>query len=443
MGKCVKCGNALGIFSAKHKLKDGFACSACFEEIKVENTKIMKDCINKYLLNKDAGFYAAVQDIRNRSASMGLESYSLDKIKAFFHSWQGSLESNRAGFDIDTLMSCRKECENSLLFLNDLEKLAKIFQNKGIDIDYLKILSLFAECIDEGYNEAVEIEAEKVCMAISAVDHWRKNLNQDDVVRLAKQLLTKEEYSPHFISDVVIKLFTKFSFQGSKEEIKSLIEKIEEDDELSDFEENLGVHQKTCMGDFKELDGHQFEAYLKKLFEALNYTVIRTKLSGDQGADLVLSIDNEKTVVQVKKYNGDVSNKAIQEVVAAKNYYKADKALVVTNSFFTKGAIDLALANKVELWDGKKLALIIDDLNKTSDKTPEDGIRYSDEGVKLVDEGKMNGNILTPTVVIMPAILTLLQIKAKRLLPHLAVNKTIKAPKKPNTGASIVQGYKL
>ena len=51
MGKCVKCGNALGIFSAKHKLKDGFACSACFEEIKVENTKIMKDCINKYLLN--------------------------------------------------------------------------------------------------------------------------------------------------------------------------------------------------------------------------------------------------------------------------------------------------------------------------------------------------------------------------------------------------------
>jgi len=87
----------------------------------------------------------------------------------------------------------------------------------------------------------------------------------------------------------------------------------------------------------------------------LGYTVVQTSLSGDQGADLIISKNGEKTVVQAKKYAGKVSNKAIQEIAAAKDHYKAQKAIVITNSSFTKSAIDLALSNNVELWDGLKL----------------------------------------------------------------------------------------
>lgn len=41
--------------------------------------------------------------------------------------------------------------------------------------------------------------------------------------------------------------------------------------------------------------------------------------------------------------------------MASKGYYNCDKAMVVTNSFFTNQAKTLASRNKVELWDRKLL----------------------------------------------------------------------------------------
>ena len=79
--------------------------------------------------------------------------------------------------------------------------------------------------------------------------------------------------------------------------------------------------------------------------------------------------DSEKTVVQAKKYVGSVSNKAIQEVVAAKNHYKCEYSMVVTTGHFTKSAIQLALSNDVELWDDTKLNKIINKINEKKSTT--------------------------------------------------------------------------
>ena len=46
---------------------------------------------------------------------------------------------------------------------------------------------------------------------------------------------------------------------------------------------------------------------------------------------------------------------AVQEVVGSIAYYKADRAMVVTNSNFTKSARDLAKRNEVELWGRKEM----------------------------------------------------------------------------------------
>ena len=43
------------------------------------------------------------------------------------------------------------------------------------------------------------------------------------------------------------------------------------------------------------------------------------------------------------------------EAFAGSKYYKCNKALVVTNNYFTKGAIELAEANGVILWDRDEL----------------------------------------------------------------------------------------
>jgi restriction system protein len=116
--------------------------------------------------------------------------------------------------------------------------------------------------------------------------------------------------------------------------------------------------------DYVLLNGLEFESYMKRLFEIQGYVVFPTKSTGDQGADLILMKNHEKTAVQIKKYSGKVSNKAVQEVVASKKFYNCENALVVTNSEFTDSAIQLAKVNKVELWDSIKLKRVINKINE-------------------------------------------------------------------------------
>lgn len=99
---------------------------------------------------------------------------------------------------------------------------------------------------------------------------------------------------------------------------------------------------------------------MANVYKMLGYNVeVVTSKSGDQGADVIIEKDNIKYAIQVKYYNNPVGNKAIQEVVAAKSFYKTDKAMVVTNSTFTPQAITLANANDVLLVDGNKLDELI------------------------------------------------------------------------------------
>lgn len=108
---------------------------------------------------------------------------------------------------------------------------------------------------------------------------------------------------------------------------------------------------KSGVAEIDRMDGKTFEKYLEVLFGKLGYRVERTRYVGDYGADLVAKKNGVKYVIQAKRHKSKIGVKAIQEVVAAKGYYHCDEALVVTNSFFTGPAINLAKANNVELWN--------------------------------------------------------------------------------------------
>ena len=62
-----------------------------------------------------------------------------------------------------------------------------------------------------------------------------------------------------------------------------------------------------------------------------------------QGADIVAERTGVSVVVQCKKYSKTVGNAAVQEVIAAKSYWKSTHAAVVSNAPYTQSA--LALAN--------------------------------------------------------------------------------------------------
>ena len=91
------------------------------------------------------------------------------------------------------------------------------------------------------------------------------------------------------------------------------------------------------------------------LFSKKGYRVQLTPYVGDWGADLIVSKGGVRTAVQAKRYGKKVGVRAVQEAVAAKGKYQCAEAMVVTNSFYTDEARDLARANRVALWDRNEL----------------------------------------------------------------------------------------
>jgi restriction system protein len=140
--------------------------------------------------------------------------------------------------------------------------------------------------------------------------------------------------------------------------------------------------------DLDSLSGEQFEKFLEVLFADLGYKVERTQYIGDFGADLIIERDGKKTVVQAKRYSGKVGVKAIQEVVAAKKYYGADRAAVVTTSSFTKQAIELAYKNYVQLIGRKKLKSLIEKAyaSRTRSALDKEAARDSAEASEVINK---------------------------------------------------------
>lgn len=107
-------------------------------------------------------------------------------------------------------------------------------------------------------------------------------------------------------------------------------------------------------------DGLEFENFIAMLLSEIGYADVQvTKSSGDQGIDVLATLNNTVYAIQTKLYSDKVNNSAIQQAVAGKNHYNAHVAVVATNSSFTPSAIELALSNNVLLWDGLEVERMI------------------------------------------------------------------------------------
>jgi restriction system protein len=117
--------------------------------------------------------------------------------------------------------------------------------------------------------------------------------------------------------------------------------------------------------DIDKMTPVEFEERLIILFTNLGYKAERTvrgPTKPDYGVDLIVEIDNTRYAVQAKCYNyknDTVKEKAVQEAYAGKNYYNCTEAMVVTNSYFTKAAIKLALSDDIQLWNRDMLINVL------------------------------------------------------------------------------------
>ncbi len=109
------------------------------------------------------------------------------------------------------------------------------------------------------------------------------------------------------------------------------------------------------------LSGTEFEIFLEKMLKSLGYDAKVTGKSGDQGADLIVETNQDRIIVQAKRYSNKVNNKAIQEAVTAMAIYNANKAWVITTNYFQNSAIEAGQANNVKLTDRDELNKMIQD----------------------------------------------------------------------------------
>ena len=112
-----------------------------------------------------------------------------------------------------------------------------------------------------------------------------------------------------------------------------------------------------------EMTGREFEEFVAAVLEGCGYEVEEiTVASGDYGADIIAWADDEKIAVQCKRYSRPVGVKAVQEVISAMKHYDCEKAIVITNSTFTRQAYTLAEDNEVvTLWDRDDLIKMRDE----------------------------------------------------------------------------------
>lgn len=92
-----------------------------------------------------------------------------------------------------------------------------------------------------------------------------------------------------------------------------------------------------------------FERWCAQVLGQNGWRTTVTKVSGDQGADVLAQKNGQTIVLQCKLYTSAVGNKAVQEAFSAQRHYATQRSAVVTNAQFTKSAHELSRTTKVLL----------------------------------------------------------------------------------------------
>lgn len=96
-------------------------------------------------------------------------------------------------------------------------------------------------------------------------------------------------------------------------------------------------------------DGRRYEEKCREILESAGFTVRLTPPTGDFGADLIAERDDVSFALQCKDNTNPVGNKAVQEAISGRKYYKTDYAAVVCDAGFTKAAKEMAARDDVLL----------------------------------------------------------------------------------------------
>ena len=167
--------------------------------------------------------------------------------------------------------------------------------------------------------------------------------------------------------DEIRQLFSKFPKEGEEEfediykwasHCFSIINSFSSyqwlEDQINSVCDDL-ENKNTKFGDSSSMDGVQYEQFCKRILIEAGWEVEDTPTSGDQGVDLIASIEDVRVCIQCKCFSKPVGNKAVQEVAAGMIHWKGTHSVVVGKSGFTKSARALADSTNVILISDSEL----------------------------------------------------------------------------------------
>ena len=149
------------------------------------------------------------------------------------------------------------------------------------------------------------------------------------------------------------------------DEIEGITRKLTRDDWFAFI---ASLIEKSCItitekdnppeSNYKHKKGIKFENSCMQMLRSKGWQVEETSITGDQGVDLIASLQELRICIQCKDHIKPIGNRAVQEISAGKIYWKGTHAVLVSKSGFTRSAVKLAKANRVILVNDKQLVNI-------------------------------------------------------------------------------------
>ena len=143
--------------------------------------------------------------------------------------------------------------------------------------------------------------------------------------------------------------------------------------------------KRLSVNDIKKLSGKEFEEFVSKVYQDNNYQAkVSPSGSKDGGIDIIVEKQGKKSFIQCKQWlNQRVGVPTVREVYGILLENKQFKnAIVITSGKFTDPAVEFCKNKRIELIDGKKLALMVQQQNGIYDNIDTPHIVVLQNGTK-------------------------------------------------------------
>lgn len=356
------------LVSKKKKQVEDLVCKITSSEILVSAINLVK-MLPKQIRTDIVSYSDFIEDILIRYVDFTNELYDELGQQNEYSKWNSHLSKPYYLFRSQVP-------EPTLEESRDLFEKYKVFLEKRFDISEDIVPFVTLGVINAGMLKVAGSDAEIYSLEKLSTDNLKQHILQliYDGTLLIDETTSFSKYVFVLYAMQIRSSFLQIPMSDQYQDlIDAFIACIEEITQ-NDFEKELfqDLHTKRRLSylitEIDRLSGQEFERVVADIFENMGYTVQLTPASNDLGVDVlaqrVFNKHHEKVGIQVKRYSGAVGNSAIQEIVAAKDYYGLNTLYVVTNSYFTRSALKLAAANEVVLWDRdvliKQLAWLTD-----------------------------------------------------------------------------------